>query len=75
VEYEADLLKILNDIGEKMRSTAPVIIRKVIAAPDGSTFKCGQKIFVKRDDWFYREIGERKISIVFKQDVMCATNG
>lgn len=70
VEYESDFLKILNDIGQAVRSTDMVINRTVIAAPDDSIFKCGQKIFLRRDDWFYREVAERKIAICFKQDIL-----
>lgn len=75
VEYESDLLHILNDIGERFRSTAAVISRTVLSSPEGSIFKCGQKVFMKRDDWFDREIDGRKIAICFKQDIMCGING
>lgn len=70
VEYESDLLMILNEIGERVRSTAAVIKRTVLSAPEGSIFKCGQEVFMKRDDWFHREIDGRKIAICFKQDVL-----
>lgn len=71
VEYESDLLSILNDIGERVRSTAAVIKRTVIAAPEGSIFKYGDVVFMKRDDWFDREINGRKIAICFSQDLLC----
>lgn len=75
VEYESDLLHILNDMGERIRSTAVVINRKVIAAPKECIYRCGDKIFMKRDDWFDREVGERRIAICFKQDILCKSNG
>ena len=75
VEYESDLLKILNDMGERVRAAAPVINRTVIAAPEDCIYKCGDKIKMKKDDWFFREIDGRKIAIVFKQDILCKSNG
>lgn len=74
VEYESDFLSILNDMGEKVRSTAPVISRTVIASPENCIYKCGDSIKVKRDDWFDREVAGRKIAIVFKNDILCKTN-
>lgn len=75
VEYESDFLSILNDMGEKMRSTAAVISRTVIATPENCIYKCGDQIKIKRDDWFDREVSGRKIAIVFKQDILCKING
>lgn len=71
VEYESDLLSILNDIGERVRSTAAVIKRTVIAAPEDCIYKYGDVVFMKRDDWFDREVNGRKIAICFRQDVLC----
>lgn len=75
VEYESDFLSILNDLGEKMRSTAVVISRTVIAAPEKCIYECGDLIKLKRDDWFDREIIGRKIAICFKGDILCKSNG
>lgn len=75
VEYESDLLSILNDIGQRMRSTATVIKRTVIASPENCIYKFSDVIVLKRDDWFDREVVGRKIAIVFKQDILCKLNG
>lgn len=75
VEYESDLLNILNDMGERVRSPNVVIDRIVISAPEDCIYKCGDKIKLKKDDWFDREVGGRKIAIVFKQDILCKKNG
>jgi hypothetical protein len=71
IEYKSDLLKILGHQGESIRDSTLVIKRQIIAAPEDSMFKCGQEIFCKKDDWFDREIGGKKIAVVFKQDILC----
>lgn len=74
VEYESDLLSILNDMGDRVRSPNVVIDRTVIAVPEDCIYNCGDKIKLKKDDWFDREVGGRKIAIVFKQDILCKLN-
>src|ERR1700733_6815612 len=59
LEYKADYIKILSMRGEAMRSSEGVVQRRVIAAPKGCEYKCGDDIFLKKDDWFDREINER----------------
>jgi hypothetical protein len=72
MEYKPDYLKIVSMRGEAMRETAPVVERKVIAAPPDCIWKCGQKIKLKKDDWFDREIAANRIAVAFKQDILCA---
>jgi hypothetical protein len=72
MEYKPDYFKILSARGEAMRETAPMVTRKVIASPEGCIWKCGQKIFLKKDDWFDREIAANRIAVAFKQDILCA---
>jgi hypothetical protein len=71
IEYVSDYLKILNARGEATRSSEVVINRVVISAPEGVDYKCGETIFLKKDDWFDREIAGRKIAVVFKGDILC----
>lgn len=75
IEYVSDYLKVLNARGEATRSSQVVIDRTVISAPGGCDYKCGDRIKTKKDDWFDREVGGRKIAIVFKQDILCKING
>lgn len=70
LEYKSDYLKILSMDGENMRSKEPVIKRSVLAAPEDSIFKCGDSVNLKKDDWWDREVGDYKIAIVFKQDLI-----
>lgn len=71
MEYKPDYLKILNARGEATRSSEAVVEREVIAASEGSGYKCGDTIFLKKDDWFDREINGHKIAVCFRQDVLC----
>jgi hypothetical protein len=72
MEYKPDYLKILSARGEAMRENAPVVQREVIAAPEDCIWKCGQRIKLKKDDWFDREIAAHRIAIAFKQDILCS---
>jgi hypothetical protein len=71
MEYKSDYLKILSVRGEAMREDAPVVEREVIAGPENCQFKCGQRIKLKKDDWFDREIAAHRIAVAFKQDILC----
>lgn len=72
LEYESDTLRILNSIGENYRNPNAVIKRKVIAVPpECEMYEFGNDIYLKRDDWFYREVNGRLIAICFKQDILC----
>jgi hypothetical protein len=71
MEYKPDYLKILSMRGEAMRETAPVVIRKVISAPEDCIWKSGDEVFLKKDDWFDREINGRMIAVGFKADFLC----
>lgn len=75
MEYKSDYIKILSMRGEAMRSSEAVVTREVIASPEGCIWKCGDKIFLKKDDWFDREINGQKIAVVFKGDILCKQNG
>jgi hypothetical protein len=72
MEYKPDYLKIVSARGEAMRETNPVVVRKVIAVPEDCIFKCGQAIFLKKDDWFDREIAAYRIAVAFKGDILLA---
>jgi len=75
LEYKSDLLKILNKFGEAERMTEAVIEREVIAAPEGCGYDCGDKVRLKKDDWFDREVGDKKIAVIFRQDILCKLYG
>lgn len=75
MEYKPDYMKILSIRGEAMRESTPVVNREVIASTENCFYKCGDKIKLKKDDWFDREINGRTIAICFKQDVLCKING
>jgi hypothetical protein len=75
MEYKSDYIKILSMRGEAMRSNEGVVSRVVIAAPDDCIWKCGDKILLKKDDWFDREVNGRKIAVLFKNDILCKING
>lgn len=75
IEYVSDYLKILNARGEAARSNEVVIDRVVIAAPEGVDYRCGDRIKIKKDDWFDREVADRKIAICFKSDILCKIDG
>ena len=71
MEYKADYLKILSPRGEAMREDNPVVDREVIASFDGCPYRCGDKILLKKDDWFDREIAGRRIAVCFTSDILC----
>lgn len=73
IEYNPDVTRILNLRGEKMKPMEGVREKEVIAAPENSIFKCGDKVRIKSEDPFEREVGGRTISIVFKSDILCKT--
>lgn len=75
MEYKSDYIKILSVRGEAMRSSEAVVTREVIASPEDCLWKCGDKIFLKKDDWFDREVNGRKIAVLFKNDILCKSNG
>lgn len=72
MEYKPDYLKILSARGETMREDAPVVDREVIAAPEDCIWKCGQRVKLRKDDWFDREIAAHRIAVAFKQDLLCS---
>lgn len=74
IEYEPDYIKIVSARGEAMRSSISVVSRKVISSPEDCIFGGGTKIFLKKDDWFDREINGRKIAVCFKNDILCKAN-
>jgi hypothetical protein len=75
MEYKPDYLKILSARGEAMRETTPVVNREVIAAPEDCIWKCGDRVKLKKDDWFDREIAAHRIAVAFKGDILCKSNG
>lgn len=74
LEYKSDVMKILNPRGESVRENTQVIHRNVIAVPEGCGYDCGDRVFMKKDDWFDREIGGHAIAICFRQDILCKAN-
>ena len=74
IEYKSDYLKILNLRGENVRDSTVVLDREVIAAPEGCEYKCGDKIKIKKDDWFDREVSGRMIAVLVRQDILCKLN-
>jgi hypothetical protein len=74
LEYQSDYLKILSMHGDSIRSKEPVVERVVLGSPDGCIYKCGERIKIKKDDWFDREINGYKIAICFRQDVICKSS-
>lgn len=75
IEYKSDYLKILNARGEATRSSVAVVDREVVASAEGCVYKCGDRIKLKKDDWFDREINGRTIAVCFVSDILCKTNG
>lgn len=75
MEYKPDYLKILSARGEAMRESVAVVDREIISAPEDCFNKCGDRIKLKKDDWFDREIAAHRIAVAFKQDILCKVNG
>lgn len=75
MEYKPDYLKILSARGEAMREDAPVVDRVVISSPEGCFYRFGDRIKLKKDDWFDREIAAHRIAVCFKNDILCKVNG
>lgn len=75
MEYKTDYMKILSHRGEAMRETTPVVDRQVLSVPEDCFFKSGERIKLRKDDWFDREIAAYRIAIAFKQDIICKIDG
>lgn len=75
LEYESDLLRIISIHGDPMRSQEKVYKRTVLSSPQGSQYKCGDVIKIQGTDLFERDVNGHKISIAFKNDIICKING
>lgn len=75
LEYKSDLLKIISIHGDKMRSQDKVYERTVLSSPENSEYKCGDIIRIKNQDIFERDVNGSKISIAFKNDILCKFHG
>lgn len=75
MEYKPDYLKILSARGEAMRESIAVVDREVISTSDSCFYKCGDRIKIRKDDWFDREIAAHRIAVCFKGDILCKING
>lgn len=75
MEYKPDYMKILSHRGEAMRETTPVVDRQVLSVPEDCFCKSGERIKLRKDDWFDREIAAYRIAIAFKQDIICKIDG
>lgn len=74
LEYKSDLLKIVSIHGENIRSKESVYERTVLSATGDGIYKCGDLIKIKNEDLFERDVNGHKISIVFRQDILCKVN-
>lgn len=71
LEYQSDVLKILSMDGEAMRTKDKVYHRTVLATTEEGIYRCGDRVRVKSEDLFERDVNGMKISIAFEQDILC----
>lgn len=57
--------------GRLKEDTEKISCREVLSACSTSGFKDGDMILVKETDLFSRVFGEREVSVVFQEDILC----
>lgn len=75
LEYQSDALKIISIHGDPMRSQEKIYKRTVLSSAVGCEYKFGDVIKIKGTDLFERDVNGNKISICFRQDVLCKIYG
>lgn len=64
------ILKVLPN-GQISKFKEDMSEREVLAAGDKLSFKDGNKILLKEEDMFSRDIGGKEVSVMFERDILC----
>lgn len=64
------IVKVLAN-GQVLETKEDLSEREVLSAPPGNAFRDGDVILVKEADLTDREVNHRKISVIFKNDIIC----
>lgn len=70
LEHKENKIMKVNAFGLINEEVEYIAIREVLSAPESSGYKDGDKIFLKEEDLFFRNISGKMISVCFEKDIL-----